>query len=89
MNLSNMCPIPFTWVPYFLDFKTPYAALQMGHALITTLGTVEHHTRVGPLLDWLQVTCVPTVSSSVAPMSATMARTPVLAGGLLAPTGEK
>jgi hypothetical protein len=56
MNLSNMCPIPLVWAPYFLDFKTPHAALQMGHALIATLGTVAHRTQAAPLLDWLRAT---------------------------------
>jgi hypothetical protein len=58
MNLANMCPIPLAWAPYFLDFKTPHAALQMGHALIATLGTVAHRTRAAPLLDWLRATCL-------------------------------
>jgi hypothetical protein len=57
MNLSNMRPIPLAWAPYFLDFKDPHAALQMGHTLIATLGTVEHRTRAGPILDWLRATC--------------------------------
>jgi hypothetical protein len=30
MNLFNLWPIPMAWAPYFLDFKTPYEALQMG-----------------------------------------------------------
>jgi hypothetical protein len=57
MNLSNMCPIPLAWAPYFLDFKEPRAALEMGHALVATLGTVEHRTRAGPILDWFRATC--------------------------------
>jgi hypothetical protein len=44
MKLSNMCPIPLAWAPYFLDFQTPHAALQMGWALIAMLGNVEHQT---------------------------------------------
>jgi hypothetical protein len=58
MNLSNMCPIPLAWAPYFMDFKTPQEALRMGQALIATLGDVTHRTRAAPLLDWLRATCV-------------------------------
>jgi hypothetical protein len=58
MNFSNMCQIPLAWAPYFLDFKAPHVALEMGQALISTLGTVKQCTRVAPIIDWLQATCV-------------------------------
>jgi hypothetical protein len=53
MNLSNLCPIPLAWDPYFLDFKTPYEAWKMGRALVATLGDVAQRTRAAPLEDWL------------------------------------
>jgi hypothetical protein len=58
MNLSNLCPIPIAWAPYFLDFKAPYEALQMGKALLATLETVAQWMRAMPLLGWLRATCV-------------------------------
>lgn len=58
MNLSNLCPIPTAWAPYFLDFKTPWEALQMGRVLLGTLPTVADRNRAGPMLDWLRATCV-------------------------------
>jgi hypothetical protein len=58
MNLSNFCPMPLAWVPYFLDFKTPYAALTMGRLLVSTLATVAERNRVSPFLDWLRAACV-------------------------------
>jgi hypothetical protein len=30
MDLSNLCPIPLAWAPYFMDFKAPFEALKMG-----------------------------------------------------------
>jgi hypothetical protein len=57
MNISNFCPIPIAWAPYFLDFKTPYEALTMGKALLATLETVAQRTRAAPLLDWLWAAC--------------------------------
>jgi hypothetical protein len=58
MNLSNLCPIPTAWAPYFLDFKNPYDALKMGRLLMATLTTVADRNRAAPLLDWLRATCV-------------------------------
>jgi hypothetical protein len=58
MNLQNLCPIPMAWVPYFLDFKAPRKALQMGKLLMGTLTSVAKQNRVAPLLDWLRATCV-------------------------------
>jgi hypothetical protein len=58
MNLSNLCPIPLAWAPYFMDFKVPFDALQMGKMLIATLNDVAQQTWASPLLDWLWATCV-------------------------------
>jgi hypothetical protein len=58
MNLSNLCPIPLAWAPYFLDFKTPYDALKMGRVLIGMLTLVVDRNQAAPLLDWLRATCV-------------------------------
>jgi hypothetical protein len=58
MNLSNLCPIPMAWAPYFMDFKTPHEALKMGRILLGTLTTVADRNRATPLLDWLRTTCV-------------------------------
>jgi hypothetical protein len=58
MNLSNLCPIPLAWVPYFLDFKTPHKALQMGRLLLATLETVAQRTRASLVLDWLCAACM-------------------------------
>jgi hypothetical protein len=58
MNLSNLCPIPMAWVPYFLDFKTPHEALQMGRVLMGMLTSVAKRNCVAPLLDWLRGSCV-------------------------------
>jgi hypothetical protein len=46
MNLSNLCPIPLAWAPYFLDFKTPHEALQMRRVLLGTLTTVADRNRL-------------------------------------------
>ncbi len=46
------------WVPYFLDFKAPRKALQMGKLLMGTLTSVAKQNRVAPLLDCLRATCV-------------------------------
>ncbi len=51
MNLSNLCPIPIAWAPYFINFKAPFEALQMGKALLATLETVTQWMRAMPLLD--------------------------------------
>jgi hypothetical protein len=58
MNLSNLCPIPRAWLPYFLDFKTPYEALKIGRLLMGTLTLVAERNCVVPLLDWLRATCM-------------------------------
>jgi hypothetical protein len=58
MNLSSFCPIPTAWAPYFLDFKTPFEALQMGRTLVATMTEVDDRTRAAPLLDWLRGSCV-------------------------------
>jgi hypothetical protein len=58
MNLSNLCPIPLAWAPYFMGFKTPHEALQMGRTLLGTLTTVADRNRAAPLADWLRTTCV-------------------------------
>ena len=42
MNLSNFCPIPLAWAPYFLDSKKPREALGMGHLLVASLTEVDH-----------------------------------------------
>jgi hypothetical protein len=53
MNLANFCPIPLAWAAYFLNFKPPYEALQMGRELVVTMTNVGDRTQAGPLLDWL------------------------------------
>jgi hypothetical protein len=53
MNLSSFCPIHTAWAPYFLDFKTPFEALQMGRTLVATMTKADDRTRAAPLLDWL------------------------------------
>jgi hypothetical protein len=58
MNLANLCPIPLAWAPYFMNFKTPFVALNMGKALVATLDDVTQRTRASPMLDWLRATCV-------------------------------
>jgi hypothetical protein len=58
MNLSNLCLIPLAWAPYFLNFKAPYDAHQMGKALLATLDDVAQRTQVSPLLEWMRATCV-------------------------------
>jgi hypothetical protein len=58
MNLSNLCPIPLAWAPYFMDFKTPHEALQMGRVLLGTLTTVADRNWAVPFIDWLRATCV-------------------------------
>lgn len=58
MNLSNLCPIPMAWVPYFMDFKTPREALQMGRTLMGTMTSVAERNHVAPMLDWLRGACV-------------------------------
>jgi hypothetical protein len=57
MNLTNLCPIPLAWPPYFLDFKAPYTALVLGCELVATMTDAGNRTRVGPLLDWLWAAC--------------------------------
>jgi hypothetical protein len=58
MNLLNLCPIPLAWAPYFMDFKTPHEALQMGSVLLGTLTTVANQNWATPLIDWLRAACV-------------------------------
>jgi hypothetical protein len=58
MNLARFCPLPTAWAPYFLDFKTPFEALQTGRTLVATMTDVGDRTRAGPLLDWLRGSCV-------------------------------
>jgi hypothetical protein len=58
MNLSNICPLPTAWAPYFMDYKSPYEALKTGRLLIAGLPMVKERTRAAPLLDWLQAACV-------------------------------
>jgi hypothetical protein len=53
MNLSNFCPIPLAWAPYFLDFKEPYEALQVGHLLVASLNDATQRARASPMLDWM------------------------------------
>jgi hypothetical protein len=52
MNLSNFCPIPLAWAPYFLHFKPPYKALEILRVVVASLDDVTHPTQVlAPLLD--------------------------------------
>jgi hypothetical protein len=48
MNLSNLIPIPLAWAPYFMDFKSPYEALEMAQLLIASLDNVTHWTMLLP-----------------------------------------
>jgi hypothetical protein len=48
MNISNFCPIPLAWAPYFMDFKTPFEALKMGRNLMVTLLDVAEWTEQLP-----------------------------------------
>jgi hypothetical protein len=57
MNLSNLCPIPLAWAPYFMDFKEPYAALEMARMLMASLDSAAHRTLAAPLLDWMRAAC--------------------------------
>jgi hypothetical protein len=57
-NLAALCPIPLSWAPYFLDFKTPQEALDTGHQLVATLTSADDRTKAAPILDWLRATCV-------------------------------
>jgi hypothetical protein len=58
MKLSNSCPIPTAWAPYFLDLKTPFEALQMKDMLVATMTDVGNCTQAAPLLGLLQGCCV-------------------------------
>jgi hypothetical protein len=58
MNMACFCPIPIAWAPYFLDFKSPHEALQMGRSLVATMGEVGDRNRATPMLDWLRAACV-------------------------------
>jgi hypothetical protein len=58
MNMACLCPIPIAWAPYFLDFKSPHEALQMGRNLLATMGDVVDRDRAAPILDWLRAACV-------------------------------
>jgi hypothetical protein len=40
INLSNLCPIPLVWAPYFMGFKALYEVLKMGKAPMATLDDV-------------------------------------------------
>jgi hypothetical protein len=57
MNLTNLCPIPLAWAPYFMDFKTPYEALEMARILVTGLEDATLRTLASPLLDWSRAAC--------------------------------
>jgi hypothetical protein len=57
MNLSNFCPLPLAWAPYFIDFKTPYEALEMARRLVASLDNATHRTQADPLLDWMRAAC--------------------------------
>jgi hypothetical protein len=57
MNLSNFCPLPLAWVPYFMDFKSPHKALQMGRILVASLEDASHRARAAPLLEWMRAAC--------------------------------
>jgi hypothetical protein len=41
-NLSNFCPIPLAWAPYFLDSKLPFETLKMGWLLVASLAEANH-----------------------------------------------
>jgi hypothetical protein len=58
MYLSNLCPIALAWATYFMDFKTPYEALEMRRKLVATLANAADQTRASPILDWLRAACV-------------------------------
>jgi hypothetical protein len=58
MNLACFCPIPIAWAPYFLDFKRPHEALQMGRNLVATMNDVVDRDRASSMLDWLRAACV-------------------------------
>jgi hypothetical protein len=57
MNLSNFCPLPLAWAPYFLDFKEPYEALKLGRLLVASLDDPTHRAHASPLLDWMRAAC--------------------------------
>jgi hypothetical protein len=58
MNMACFCPILIAWAPYFLDFKSPHEALQMGQNLVATMGNVVDRDQAAPMLDWLRAACV-------------------------------
>jgi hypothetical protein len=53
MNLSNSCPIPLAWTPYFMDFRAPTEAVHMARLLVASLEDVTHRMQAAPLLDWM------------------------------------
>jgi hypothetical protein len=57
-NLAALCPIPLSWAPYFMNFKTPQEALGTGRQLVATLTTADNRAKADPILDWLRATCV-------------------------------
>jgi hypothetical protein len=57
-NLATLCPIPLSWAPYFMDFKTPQGALGMGRQLVATLTSADDRAKADPILDWLRGTWV-------------------------------
>lgn len=54
MNMTCLFPIPLAWAVYFMDYKTPWDAYQMGRALVATLPDVAQRTQADPMLDWLR-----------------------------------
>jgi hypothetical protein len=58
MNLTNLCPLPLAWTPYFLDSKSPYEALKMGRSLVVTMTEPNDRALASPFLDWLRGACV-------------------------------
>jgi hypothetical protein len=53
-NLSCLCPVPLAWAPYFLDYKTPFAAYTIGRELVATLANAAERAQVNPFLDWMR-----------------------------------
>jgi hypothetical protein len=58
MNMSNFCPIPLSWAPYFMDSKAPYQALKVGCSLVATMTGANHRAMASTLLDSLRAACV-------------------------------
>jgi hypothetical protein len=53
INLSNLCPLPTAWAPYFMGYNTLYDALQIDRLLMMGLPAVAERGRSEPLMDWL------------------------------------